>query len=172
MKQCPVPLLILEEHMYDIMRDFPAIYSQIIQRLKESKWCSAGAVNKQTKHVTDAQMTSKMPLQVPVEIFKEPDAAALYLPQLRVYPVITFQSGCVVQYAEINNTPSSQFLSLFSILSTHFACVCTQDVQVSICVYTFIYIYTCMPPVPLCSLFCAITTVRLFDRCILDLIWA
>lgn len=35
MKQCPHPLLILEEHVYDIMRDFPDVYSQIIQRLKE-----------------------------------------------------------------------------------------------------------------------------------------
>lgn len=125
MKQCPVPLLILEEHVYDIMRDFPEIYSQIIQRLKESKWCSAGAVNKQTKYVTDAQTTSKMPLQVPVEIFKEPDAAALYLPQLRVCPVITFQRGSVVQYAGINNIPSSQFSS---VLSTHLTRVCTQEV--------------------------------------------
>lgn len=108
------------------MRDFPEIYSQIIQCLRESEWCSAGAVNKQTKHVTDAQMTSKMPLQVPVEIFKEPDATALYLPQLRVCPVITFQRGCVVQYAEINNIPSSQFLSVFTILGTYLACACVH----------------------------------------------
>jgi len=77
--------------------------------------------------VTDAQMTSKMPLQVPVEIFKEPDAAVLYLPQLRVCPVITFQRGCVVQYAEVNSIPSSQFLSVFTILSTHLVHKHTQE---------------------------------------------
>lgn len=128
MNPCPVPLLFLEEHVYNILRDFPEIYSQIVQHLKESKWCSAGTVNKQTKHVTDAQMISKVPLQVPVEIFKEPDAAALYLPQLRVCPVITFQRESVVQYAEPNSIPSSQFLPVFTILRTHLACVCTEEI--------------------------------------------
>lgn len=98
--------------MNDIARDFPEIYSLIIPCLKESKWCSAGAVNKQTKYVTDAQTTSKTLLQVPVEIFKEPDAAALYFAQLSLCPVITFQRECGVQYAAINNIPSSQVLSL------------------------------------------------------------
>lgn len=51
-----------------------------IQNLKESKSCSAGAVNVQSKHVTDAEKTSKMPLQMPVEIFKEPDATVSCLP--------------------------------------------------------------------------------------------
>jgi len=36
----------------------------------------------QSKHVTDAEKTSKMPLQMPVEIFKEPDATVSCLPQL------------------------------------------------------------------------------------------
>lgn len=124
------------------MRDFPEIYSQIIQCLRESEWCSDGAVNKQTKHVTDAQMTSKMPLQVPVEIFKEPDATALYLPQLRVCPVITFRRGCVVQYAEINNISSSQFLSVFTILGTHLARVCVHRKYKGVYMCTNIHIYT------------------------------
>lgn len=34
----------------------------------------------QSTHVTDAAMTSKMLLQAPVEIFKEPDAAPTCLP--------------------------------------------------------------------------------------------
>lgn len=106
------PIINFERHVNDIARDFPEIHSLIIPCLKDSKWCSAGAVNKQTKHVTDAQTTSKMPLQVPVEIFKEPDAAALYLPQLSLCPVITFQRECGVQYAAINNILSSHFLCL------------------------------------------------------------
>lgn len=83
--------------MNDIVRDFPGIYSLIIPRLKESKWCSTGAVNKQTKYVTDVQTTLKTLLQVPVEIFKEPDAVALYFPQLGLGSVITFQRECGVQ---------------------------------------------------------------------------
>lgn len=112
---------------------FPQIYFQTdytIQSLKESKWCSAGAVNMQSKHVTDAETTSKMPLQVPVEIFKEPDAAASCLPQLRMCPVITFQRGDVIQYAEKNSNP---FLSLYWALSAYLedtciSCVCMCSV--------------------------------------------
>lgn len=78
----PVSLLILKGN--DIMRDIPKFYFWNIQHLKVPKWCTAGAVSKQPEHVTDAQMTSKVLLQVPVEIFKEPDAASLRLLLLSV----------------------------------------------------------------------------------------
>lgn len=82
MKDFPVSLLILKG--YDSVRDIHKFYFWNIQHLKVPKLCAAGAVSKQAEQVTDAQMTSKVLLQVPMEIFKEPDAASLCLLQLSV----------------------------------------------------------------------------------------
>lgn len=157
MKDFPVSLLILKG--YDIMSDIPKFYFWNIHHLKVPKWCAAGADSKQPEHVTDAQMTSKVLLQVPVEIFKEPDAASLCLMQLSV-SCDHLPKGCVIQYAEISNIPSCQFLSVFIILSSYLLCACIQEVNVHtmclltyICMNVFIYIYkhnqTC-PLTPRC----------------------
>lgn len=56
--------------------------------------------------MTDAEKTSKMPLQMPVEIFKEPDATVSCLVKLSLCPVITFQRGGVVQCGEDRMPPN------------------------------------------------------------------
>lgn len=53
--------------------------------------------------MTDAEQTSKMSLQMPVEIFKEPDATVSCLQQLWMCPVITFQRGGVAECGEEQN---------------------------------------------------------------------
>lgn len=82
---------------------FPSLILKQITLFKVSKnpnHAQLGQSMCSLKHVTDAGKTSKMPLQMPVEIFKEPDATVSCLPQPRMCPVTTFQRGGVVQPGE------------------------------------------------------------------------
>lgn len=99
-----------------------------------------------------------MPLQMPVEIFKEPDAAALCLSRLRVHPVITFQRGCMVQSAEINNIPSSHFfVCLYYLEHSFLRCMYRGSigeyiayVHIYIQIYIYTHTHTHHAPNPLC----------------------